>query len=102
MGEASAFRERLAAIVGARHIVGPDGDLGPYVTDRRERYRGRAEAAVEPGSVDEVAAIVRLAAEHGVTVVPQGVTPGCAVPRPRCSPAATSSCASTGCGRSAT
>ncbi|MEH3116695.1 MAG: FAD-binding oxidoreductase [Methylorubrum populi] len=76
MSDAAAFIERLAAIVGDRHVVGPDGDLEPFVIDWRERYRGQAEAVVKPGSVAEVSQVVALARASGVTVVPQGGNTG--------------------------
>ena len=76
MSDSAAFVDGLGEIVGARNVVGPDGDLGPYVTDWRERYHGHAEAAVKPGSVAEVSQVVRLAREHGVAVVPQGGNTG--------------------------
>ncbi|MDR6870433.1 FAD/FMN-containing dehydrogenase [Bosea sp. BE125] len=68
--------ERLAAIVGARHIIGPDGDQEPYLVDWRGRYRGTAEAIVKPASTAEVAAIVKLCAELGFAIVPQGGNTG--------------------------
>ena len=76
MSAADAFAERLAAIVGARHVIGPDGDQQPYVTDWRERYHGHAEAVVRPGSVEEVSQVVRLARECSVAIVPQGGNTG--------------------------
>ncbi|WNJ93092.1 FAD-binding oxidoreductase [Bosea sp. 685] len=68
--------ERLAAIVGARHVIGPDGDQEPYLVDWRGRYRGTAEAIVKPASTAEVAAIVKLCAELGFAIVPQGGNTG--------------------------
>jgi len=63
---------RLAAIVGASHVLSDEADLAPFVTDWRGRYRGRALAVVKPGSSAEVAAVVRACAEAGVALVPQG------------------------------
>ncbi|CAN7225504.1 FAD-binding oxidoreductase [Bosea sp. LjRoot9] len=68
--------ERLAAIVGARHVIGPDGDQEPYLVDWRGRYRGTAEAIVKPASTAEVAAVVKLCAELGFAIVPQGGNTG--------------------------
>ena len=66
----------LGAIVGPRYVIGPDGDLEPYLVDWRGRYRGEAEAVVKPGSTAEVAEVVRLCAARGIAIVPQGGNTG--------------------------
>ncbi|HET7371184.1 MAG TPA: FAD-binding oxidoreductase [Gammaproteobacteria bacterium] len=48
----------------------------PYMTDWRDRYHGQALAVVRPGSTNEVAAVVRLCAEAGTPVIPQGGNTG--------------------------
>lgn len=58
--------DKLDAIVGPAHVV-TGVDLSPYVIEGRT-----PEAAVLPGSIDEVAAVVAHAAEAGVPVVPWG------------------------------
>jgi FAD/FMN-containing dehydrogenase len=68
--------DRLAAIVGARHVIGPDGDQEPYLVDWRGRYRGEALAVVKPATTAEVAAVVKLCAAEGIAVVPQGGNTG--------------------------
>lgn len=65
----------LSAVVGAPHVL-HDGDLSAYEVDWRKRFRGKALAVVRPASTDEVAAVVRLCAEHRVAVVPQGGNTG--------------------------
>ena len=85
MSATAPLAERLAAIVGARNVIGPEGDQAPYINDWRDRYHGRAEAVVKPASVEEVAAVVRLCHAEGVTIVPQGGNTGLcggAVPAP--------------------
>ncbi|WP_338665790.1 FAD-binding oxidoreductase [Pararoseomonas sp. SCSIO 73927] len=72
----AALLEALAAIVGRQHVVAPDEDQEPYVVDWRGRYHGRAAAVVKPADTAGVAAVVRLCAERGVTVVPQGGNTG--------------------------
>jgi FAD/FMN-containing dehydrogenase len=51
-------------------------DIAPWVTDWRGRYTGKSAAVLSPGTVEEVAAVVALAAEHGVPLVPQGGNTG--------------------------
>jgi FAD/FMN-containing dehydrogenase len=64
--------ERLAAVVGPAYVLTDPADLAPYLTDWRGRYRGDARCLVRPGNTQEVAAVVRLCAEAGVPMVPQG------------------------------
>ena len=68
----------LRRAVGAAHVL-TEGDLSAYEQDWRRRARGRALAVVRPGSTDEVAAVVRTCAAHGVPIVPQGGNTGLAV-----------------------
>ena len=61
----------LKAIVGDRGLVDP-AEAGPYETDWRDNYHGRAAAVVRPANTDEVARVVKLLAERRIPVVPQG------------------------------
>ena len=71
-------------IAAARDALGPKGvitdaaDLEPWLSDWRGRVHGAAPAMLAPASTAEVAAIVRLAAKHGVPLVPQGGNTGMA------------------------
>ena len=71
-------------IAAAEHKLGPKGvitdaaEIEPWVSDWRGRVHGAASAMLAPSSTDEVAEIVRLAAEHGVPLVPQGGNTGMA------------------------
>lgn len=56
-------------------LVGDDLRSG-YETDWTRRFTGRSLAVVRPGSVDEVAAVVRWAAATDVALVPQGGNTG--------------------------
>lgn len=59
--------------VSTNRLVVTDRDaLSPWETDWRGRWTGRAAALVQPESVAEVQAVVRIAAEHRVALVPQG------------------------------
>ena len=65
-------------------LVDPDVRAG-YEIDWTRRYRGDARVVVRPGSTAEVAAVLRICADHGVAVVPQGGNTGLvggSVPRP--------------------
>jgi len=58
--------DRLHGAVGAAHVLSGVG-LSPFVVEGRT-----PDAAVFPGSTAEVAAVVRIAAEAGVPVMPWG------------------------------
>ena len=64
----------LRAALGDAHVL--TGEQPAYELDWRRRWRGRALAVVRPGSTAEVAQVLRLAAQHGVSVVPQGGNTG--------------------------
>ncbi len=67
---------RFAAIVGDRYAVTDPADLAPHLVERRDLYQGRTPMLLRPGSVDEVAAILKLANETRTAVVPQGGNTG--------------------------
>jgi FAD/FMN-containing dehydrogenase len=69
------FLAELQALLGAEHVLTGD-DTDSYTLDWRGRYRGRALAVARPGSVETVAAAVRLCAQHQVPLVPQGGNTG--------------------------
>lgn len=66
----------LARIVGERHVLTASADVGPYLVEWRDLFRGACAAVVRPGSTAEVADIVRLCAETGTALVPQGGNTG--------------------------
>ena len=67
-----ALLERLAAGLGPKGFTADRADMLPWLEDWRRRYRGEALAMLSPASTQEVAAVVRLCAEAGVALVPQG------------------------------
>jgi FAD/FMN-containing dehydrogenase len=68
----------------AADLLGPKGwtdlaeDMGAWLTDWRGRYTGRALGLASPATTTQVAQLVRLCAEHGVPIVPQGGNSGMA------------------------
>jgi FAD/FMN-containing dehydrogenase len=70
-----ALLAQLRAALGDAHVLA-DGDLSAYEQDWRKRWRGKALAVVRPASTEQVAAVVRACAAHGVAVVPQGGNTG--------------------------
>ena len=63
-------------LFGPKAVITDPADVEPWLTDWRGRFHGQAAAILSPMSTDETAAIVRLAAEHRVPLVPQGGNTG--------------------------
>jgi FAD/FMN-containing dehydrogenase len=66
---------RIAEAVGPKGVVA-EADAAAYLCDQRGLYRGRAALVVRPGTVAEVAAVVRLCASGNIPIVPQGGNTG--------------------------
>jgi FAD/FMN-containing dehydrogenase len=64
--------ERIKAIVGPKGWSDDATVLAPQLIDWRRRYQGRTPLLVRPASTPEVANVVRVCAEAGVAIVPQG------------------------------
>ena len=67
--------DQLKATVGPNHVL-VDGDLSAYELDWRKRSRGKALAVVRPANTLEVAAVVKVCAASGVSIVAQGGNTG--------------------------
>ena len=67
-----ALLDRLAAILGPRGLLTDPADIAPHLSDWRALYQGASLAVARPASTGEVAAVVRLCAETGTPLVPQG------------------------------
>jgi FAD/FMN-containing dehydrogenase len=72
----TTLADRLAAIVGARHVLTRPDDMAPHLREWRRLFEGRAAAVVRPGSTAEVSAVLALAHAERVPVVPQGGNTG--------------------------
>ncbi len=64
--------ENVRARCGPKAVITDSADIEPWLSDWRGRYHGRSDAILAPASTQEVAAVVALAAERGVPLVPQG------------------------------
>jgi len=64
--------DNLQTRFGERAAVTDPSDIEPWLTDWRGRWHGRAAAILQPMTTQEAAAMVALAAEKGVALVPQG------------------------------
>jgi len=68
--------EDLARVVGDQHVLVDPELRAPYEHDFTGRYGSEAQAVVRPANAVELAEVVRLCAEHGAPVVPQGGNTG--------------------------
>jgi len=69
---APALLARLREIVGAAQVLTALEDTIPYGFDGTAALKGPVGVVVLPGSTQEVSAVVKLANEHGVTIVTRG------------------------------
>jgi FAD/FMN-containing dehydrogenase len=76
-GEAHMIAEAKQKL-GPRAVITDQAEIEPWTSDWRGRVHGAAPAMLAPASTEEVAEIVKLAAEHRVPLVPQGGNTGMA------------------------
>ena len=67
---------RFTAIVGEKYILTDADAQAPYLLEMRDLYHGHTPAVLRPGSIEEVAAILKLANETKTAIVPQGGNTG--------------------------
>lgn len=70
------WREKLHAVVGAKGFTVDPAEINPWLTDWRGRYTGKAAVMLSPSSTTEVSAIVKIANEQKIPIVPQGGNSG--------------------------
>ena len=80
-----SLAERLEKALGPQGVIADAAGMARYLTDWKRSVTGEALCVARPASTGEVAKVVRLAAEAGVPIVPQGGNTGLsagAVPLP--------------------
>src|ERR1700722_14314203 len=63
---------RLGAVLGQAGLLTAAEDVSRYLCDWRGLYQGAARCVVRPKTTTEVAAVVKILAAAGVSIVPQG------------------------------
>jgi FAD/FMN-containing dehydrogenase len=66
----------LVEVVGRQHVLTDPDVVAPYAVDWSRRFSGPVLAVVRPADTAEVAAVVRVCAEAGVPMLPQGGNTG--------------------------
>ena len=67
---------RFAAIVGEKNAITDPQAQAAYLLEMRDMFRGSTPVVLRPGSVAEVADILRLANDTATAIVPQGGNTG--------------------------
>src|SRR4029453_10671222 len=67
---------RFVAIVGNKNAITDREAQAPYLTEPRDMFRGASPVVLRPGSVAEVAEILKLANSTSTAIVPQGGNTG--------------------------
>nr|WP_323690200.1 FAD-binding oxidoreductase [Rhizobium sp. AN95] len=67
----SDILDRFTAIVGEKNAVRDAAEMAPRLVENRGLYHGASPLLLKPGTVGEVAAILKLASETGTPIVPQ-------------------------------
>lgn len=73
---APAATRALQDAVGPAHVLTDPSVTAGFATDWTGRFVGATPAVVRPGTVAEVAAVVAVAREHALALVPQGGNTG--------------------------
>ena len=68
--------DRLKDSVGPKGWLESEDQKAPFLDDERGLYHGAAPLVLRPASTDEVSRILRVCAESGIGIVPQGGNTG--------------------------
>lgn len=71
-----SIQQEFAAITGEANVLFNRDITADYLTERRGRFDSDTKCVVLPGSVEEVASVVRLCRERRQKIVPQGGNTG--------------------------
>ena len=76
MKEVQIFIERAGELLSSRGFTADPELVDPWLTDWRGRFTGKALGMASPADTSQVAALVKLCREFGVSIVPQGGNSG--------------------------
>src|SRR4029077_1554488 len=67
---------KLASLLGSSGFITDESTMAPYLQDWRKLYRGDAIGVARPAATAALAAVVKLAGEAGIAMVPQAGNTG--------------------------
>ena len=68
--------DTIRDVVGRNGWIEDPGDVEPYLHEERGLFHGNCSAVVRPATTAEVAEVVRICAEAGIPIFPQGGNTG--------------------------
>jgi len=68
--------ERIKSVVGERGYITAADEIEPHCVSWRDNWKGWVPLVVKPASTEELAEVVRICAETGTAIVPQGGNTG--------------------------
>ena len=72
----ASFEDACRRLLGDEGLLTDAGDIAAFTVDFWRQNEGRTGLVLRPRTVEQVAAVVALANEHGVAIVPQGGNTG--------------------------
>ncbi|MFO1186326.1 MAG: FAD-binding oxidoreductase [Alphaproteobacteria bacterium] len=76
MTVAESVLSRIEAALGPKGVTRDPAAIAPHVVEWRDRYFGATPLLARPATTQEVAAVVKICAESGTGLVPQGGNTG--------------------------
>ncbi|HMA48503.1 MAG TPA: FAD-binding oxidoreductase [Magnetospirillaceae bacterium] len=70
------IQHRIAELLGPAGLIADPAGMAPYLEEERGLYHGKARLVARPASTAELAELVRICAEAGIAIVPQGGNTG--------------------------
>jgi FAD/FMN-containing dehydrogenase len=70
------FLHAVIRLVGEDNCLATPALCAPYLQEQRGRFESHAHVVILPATTEEVAALVKLCAEHKIQIVPQGGNTG--------------------------
>ncbi len=70
------FLQRIAELLGPSGLIADPAGMAPYLEEERGLFHGKARLVARPASTGELAELVRICAQEGVGIVPQGGNTG--------------------------
>jgi D-lactate dehydrogenase (cytochrome) len=70
------IHQRLAELLGPSGLIADPAAMAPYLEEERGLFHGRARLVARPASTGELAELVRICAQAGIGIVPQGGNTG--------------------------